>query len=338
MKLTVAKKTILFILATTWLATLVYPAVIIKIGSIAPARSPWDKSLKELDREWQRITKGAVKLKIYPGGIAGNEGDMLRKIRVGTLGGGIFSNRGLTKIYQDIYVLNIPFLITSEAELDYIFKKMSATFEKGIEAKGFQMIIWSMAGWIHFFTKHPVVYPDDLKRHKISFATGEPDLEQAWKKMGFRIIPNDLADMMMALQSGMVDSFYLSPLIAGSGQYFPFAPNMCDLKVAPLLGGMVISQKVWQRIPDEYKEEMITRARVMADNLLEETNALEQETIATMKEHGLVVNHSPADALKKWKETADRGINVLVDKMFSRSMYDLMLKHLNDFKKQIEDK
>ncbi len=50
----------------------VLPALTIKIGSIAPDRSPWDKSLEELSREWEKITDGLVKLKIYPGGITGS--------------------------------------------------------------------------------------------------------------------------------------------------------------------------------------------------------------------------------------------------------------------------
>ena len=41
-------------------------AVVIKIASIAPSRSPWDKVLELVARDWERISKGAVQVRIYP--------------------------------------------------------------------------------------------------------------------------------------------------------------------------------------------------------------------------------------------------------------------------------
>ena len=75
-----------------FLLNMVYPLTI-KVGSIAPARSPWDKALRELGREWKKISNGSIRLKIYPGGIAGSEKAMIRKMKIGTLGGAVFTNR-----------------------------------------------------------------------------------------------------------------------------------------------------------------------------------------------------------------------------------------------------
>jgi len=305
----------------------------IKIGSIAPKRSPWDDALRILNVKWQEITHGEVELKIYPGSIAGNEADTLRKMRIGILGGGVFTNRGLTKIYSDIYVLNIPFLITSNQELDYVLEKMKPVFEKGIEQKGFKLIIWSIAGWVHVFSKKEVLYPEDLKKHKLSFTTGEPELEQAWKRSGYHIVPNDLKDLMMALQSGMVDSFYLTPLVAASGQYFPLAPNMCSLKIAPVVGGIVVTQKIWDKVPDQYKKDMLQAAQEICENLNNDRTNLEEEAVRTMKEHGLKINEVPDDALVQWKNTAEEGMEVLVDNVFTNKIYNELNQLLSEYHK-----
>lgn len=310
----------------------------IKIGSIAPKRSPWDDALRILNQKWQEITHGEVELQIYPGGIAGNEADTLRKMRMGILGGGVFTNRGLTKIYSDIYVLNIPFLISSHQELDYVLKKMKPAFEKEIEKNGFKIIIWSTVGWVHIFSKNRVLYPEDLKKHKLSFTTGEPELEQAWKRSGYHIVPNDLKDLMMGLQSGMVDSFYLTPLMAASGQYFPLAPNMCSLKIAPVVGGIVLTQKVWDRVPDKYKEEMLKATQDISEQLSTDRTKLEEEAIETMKENGLIINEVPQESLIHWEKTAEKGIAVLVDNVFSNEIYNEVKQHLNDYHKLNEKK
>lgn len=309
-------------------------ALTIKIGTIAPLRSPWVKELKKLGVEWAKITKGKVKIKLYPGGIAGGEDDMVRKIRMDILGGAIFTNIGINNIYPDSNVLNIPFLFNSEKELDYILDKMKATFEEEIEKKGFKVIAYTKAGWIYFFTKNPVEYPEDLKKHKLSFSTGARTWEEAWKKSGYHVVPGELKDMMMSLQSGMVNAFYLHPLIAASGQYFPLAPNMLALKIAPLVGGVVVSKRIWKRVPDQYKEEMLAVVHSMIDRLYQETIELEKEAIQEMKKHKLKIHPLPPGALEKWRAVSDKGLDVLLGRAFSKKVYDAVIQHLNDFRKQ----
>ena len=58
----IAKNIILLLIIALVLALPAY-SLTIKIGSIAPARSPWDKALRELGREWTKITEGKIKIK-----------------------------------------------------------------------------------------------------------------------------------------------------------------------------------------------------------------------------------------------------------------------------------
>ena len=322
------------LIAILFLTSLVLPAQVIKIGSVAPDRSPWDDALKEIAREWESISQGQVKLKIYPGGIAGSEDDMIRKMRVGTLGGAVLTNIGLTKIDPDAFVLSTPFMFHSEKEMEYVMERLNPIFEKQIMVKGFKVIIWTMSGWVNFFSKHPVLYPQDLKKQKLSFMTSEPELEQAWKKSGYYIVPTELRDLMMALQSGMVDAFYLPPLVAGSGQYFPFAPHMCSLKIAPLVGGMVIVDRIWEKIPENFKPLMMKAVDRVSAKLAKETTDLEAKAMESMKKNGLIIHEAPADSLAKWKEAADKGMDELVGKIFSKEIYERLQQILQEYRQK----
>ena len=321
-------------LAVLLLAALALPAQVIKIGSIAPDRSPWDDALKEIARDWERISGGQVRLKIYPGGIAGGEEDVIRKMKVGTLGGAVLTNIGLTKINPDAFVLSTPFMFRSDAEMAYVMERLNPVLEEQIRKKGFKVIIWTMTGWVNFFTKVPVFYPQDLKKQKMAFSTGEPELEQAWKKSGYLIVPTELSDLMMALQSGMVDAFYLPPLVAASGQYFGVAPHMCSLKIAPLVGGLVIADRLWERIPEDQQKQMMEAVARVSKKLAGETDRLEQKAIDTMKKNGLVIHEAPADSLARWKEAADKGMDELVGKLFSREIYDKLQALLEEYRRK----
>ena len=324
------------IFVALFVMSLVLPAQVIKIGSVAPDRSPWNDALKEIAREWETITKGQVKLKIYPGGIAGSEDDMIRKMKVGTLGGAVLTNIGLTKIDPDAFVLSTPFMFHSEGEMSYVMERLIPVFEKQIKEKGFKVIIWTMSGWVNFFSKEPVLYPQDLKKQKLSFTTGEPAMEQAWKKSGYHIVPTELKDLMMALQSGMVDAFYLPPLVAGSGQYFPLAPHMCALKIAPLVGGMVIMDRIWEKVPGNFIQPMMDAVDRVTKKLAGETDALEKKALATMKKNGLVIHEAPADSLAKWKEAAAKGMDELIGKIYSREIYEKLQAILKEYRQKNE--
>jgi TRAP-type C4-dicarboxylate transport system substrate-binding protein len=311
---------------------LIGSAQIIKIGSIAPDRSPWNDALKEIGREWEKITNGQVILKIYPGGIAGDEDDVIRKMKFGTLGGAVLTNIGITDINADAFVLNTPFLFNSEKEMSFVMGRLVPIFEKQNKEKGYQTIIWTMSGWVNFFSKNPVLYPQDLKKQKLSVSTGEPEMEQAWKKSGYHVVPTELKDLMMALQSGMVEAFYLPPLLAGAGQYFPFAPHMNSLKIAPLVGGLVIVNRIWDKIPETYKQPMMAAVQKIQAKLSGKTDALEIEALASMKKNGLIIHEAPTDSLPQWKEAANKGMDELVGKVFSKEIYEKLLQILQEYR------
>ncbi len=308
-------------------------AVVIKIGSVAPGRSPWDRALQEVARDWERISNGTVQVKIYPGGIAGNEADMIRKIRLGVLQGGVFTNMGLNRIDRSILALNIPFLFNSQEEFEAVFEKMQPEFEAKIEAQGFKVIFWTLAGWVHFFAKDPVVYPDDLRKHKLCVTAEDPELEQIWKRMGFQVVPGDEAGLMVQLQSGMVTAAYLPALIAGSGQYFAVIPHMLSLTLSPLVGGLVLSDRTWKSIPEEHRQPMLEAVLEAAQGLYAETMALEKEALETMKENGLVIHDPPPDALEKWREGAEESIDNLVGRVVPKEIFDQIVGHIEEFRK-----
>jgi TRAP-type C4-dicarboxylate transport system substrate-binding protein len=310
-------------------------AEVIKIGSIAPSRSIWDKSLNDLALEWEKITGGSVQIKIYPGGIVGGEPDMLTKMRLGALGGAVFTNMGMTDIYSDTFVLNLPFLMNSDQEFSYVFGLLRPDLEKQIEAKGFKVIFWTLIGWEYFFSKNMVLYPDDLKKEKLSYTTSGAEMGHAWKKMGFQIIPNELKDMLMALQSGMNTAFYLPPLVAASGQFFALAPHMLKLRLAPVLGSLVLTERAWNSIPEQYRGPMVKAVSRLTEGLYQQTQELDKEALKTMADNGLIVHEPPADALDKWRAVATLGMDELVGKAFSKEIYDKILALLQEFRQKL---
>lgn len=326
--LTVLYFTIILVLSAVRLQA----AIEIKIGSVAPERSPWHTALLKVARDWEAITSGQVKIRVYPGGIAGSELDMIRKVRLGVLQGAVLTNMGMMKVERSVLVLNLPFLFNSDEEFNYVFQRLKPIFEARVEENGFKVIHWTQSGWVYFFSKGPVLNPDDLKKYKISITKDDPDLEQVWKRMGYQVVPQDNKDVLIGLESGMVSAVYLPAVMAASGQYFAIASHMLAPKLSPLVGSLILSRKTWEQIPENFRPALLEAADRQARTLAGEITSLEEEAVKAMKEHGLVIN-SPSDSeMAQWRETSSRAIQSLIGRIIPADIYEKTLDFIREYR------
>ena len=309
-------------------------ALVIKVGSVAPEGSPWDKALKRIALDWQKISGGRVTMKIYSGGIAGDEPDMIRKMRINQIQAAAMTGSGLGKIDPDLLVYQLPFLTENDQELDYLFEKLRPDLERLLEAKGFTYLAYIKSGWLRFFAKKKVITPSDFQKLKFFVMEGSPDIDQAWKEMGFHIVPLPPNDAFAALQSGMVDVFTASPLTAAAMQWFALAPNMTDFYWSPLTAGLIVSNQAWQRIPADIRPKLKEATQQALHDLEAEIKAVEKQAIDVMKENGLVIHEVPPAALQQWKDLVEKGFGILIGDVISRDLYDEAKRIMSEYRQQ----
>jgi TRAP-type C4-dicarboxylate transport system substrate-binding protein len=306
---------------------------VIKLGSLAPADSPWDKALLKMALDWQTISKGRVTVKVYSGGIAGDEPDMLRKMRIGQLQAAAVSGSGLGKIHPDFLVYQLPFMARNDQELEYLFGRLRPRLEKLAEEKGFTFLAFNRSGWLHFFAKTKVLVPADMEKLKFFVMEGSPEVDQAWKEMGFHIVPLPANDAFAGLQSGMVEVFTASPLSAAALQWFALAPNMSDFNWSPFTGGLVISSAAWKRIPAELRPELARAAEAALDGLSSEVEKVEAQAMQIMKKNGLVVHKITPEQMKQWESLVERALKILLDNPISSDIYREARGYLEEYRK-----
>jgi TRAP-type C4-dicarboxylate transport system substrate-binding protein len=293
-------------------------ATVMKVGCIAPLGSPWDVALKRISAEWSSISGGNVVLKIYSGGTAGDEPDMIRKVRIGQIDGMGVSGVGLILIDPTIMSFHIPLLVRTDAEFDYIFSAMEPTFEANLKKEGYTVLFWTKVGWLHFFSKKPVVTPHDLKKCKLFVWGASIDEERIWKENGFNPIMMPATEMMTGLQSGMIDAFTTSPLVAASFQWFGLAPNMCEMKWTPFIAAFVVANKKWQSIPGDLATQLRASAKKIGTAMQSEIAATETKAISIMQQNGLKSNAVSPAVIEQWATIVDQGFLP----KFSRKSYD----------------
>ena len=312
--------TIFAALAALLFAVSPAPAQTIKLGTLAPEGSPWYNIIRDMTEDWKSTSGGKVQFRIYPGGIAGDEPDIVRKIRVGQLHAAALSSVGLAEIAPDFQALMMPMMFASDEELDYVRNRLESKLEKLLEDKGFKVLNWGDAGWVRFFAQRPVVRPEDLKPLRLFVWGGDATYIEAWKDAGFHPVPLAATEIHTGLQSGLINAFATTPLAALSFQWFGLAMNLTDMKWAPLFGATVISTKKWQEIPDHLKPALLQSARETGTRLRQEVRRLERQAIEVMTKHGLVVHLVPPDTVAQWERTARTAYPRLVGKVVPAEM------------------
>jgi TRAP-type C4-dicarboxylate transport system substrate-binding protein len=133
--------------------------------------------------------------------VAGDDPDMVRKMRIGQLHAAVLSGTGLYDIAPETQALMMPMMFASYEEFDYVMTGIGPKLEAILESKGFKVLNWGDAGWVHFFTQRPVVRPDDLRALRLFAWTGYTAYVEAWKDAGYQPVPLASTEIHTGLQS-----------------------------------------------------------------------------------------------------------------------------------------
>jgi len=312
----------LFVIAAPVFAQRAQRTITIKMASPVPENTPWGGFFNQLAADWKRITNGEVEMIVYHNGVAGSEKEVVRNLRVNQIQAAVLSTYGLYEITPEIMTLSCPFLIRDDEELDLVLAGLKGELEQKINSKGYFTMAWARVGWVKFFSKQPIFVPADLKRQKLGTLSDQSEMNEIFRTMGFQMVPVARNDILIALNSNMVDAVFQSPVAVGSTQVFGLAKNMASINIAPFIGSVVFNQRAWRAIPDKYKPQLIEAVRKYESQLDKSIRDLEDDMIKIMGDYGLTVNRLTPQQEQLWYDEIGKSMPTLIDSMFDRNTYN----------------
>jgi TRAP-type C4-dicarboxylate transport system substrate-binding protein len=307
--------------------------VLVKMATLVPDGSSWHLILKETADKWKTLSGGRVTVRLFAGGVAGDDPDVGRKIRLGTLQAGVLTSVGVAEIDDSVYALGVPLMYESYEEVYDVLEKMRPTLEARLEAKGFVVLNWADGGWVHFFTQQPVAIPDDLKKLKLFSWAGDAAAVDIWKSAGFNPVPLPATEIATALQTGLVTALPSPPQVAVISQYYNSAKNMTDLRWQLLLGATVITKASWEKIPAEIRPALLEASRVDGARLQAEVRKSGDRDVEAMKKRGLNVVPVDAKARALWLQTAESLYPRIRGKIVPAEAFDMALRFRDEYRK-----
>jgi len=307
----------------------------VKLATLVPEGSVWDKALRDMGAEWTSSTQGRVTLRVYPGGVAGDEPDVVRKMRIGQIQAAAITTAGLASIDPSFNVFNVPMFFGSYPELFATLDKLEPILRQRLEAKGFMLLSWGHGGWVYFFTKAPIETVEGLRHTKMFTWAGNDQMVNVWKSKGFNPVPLAATDIMTGLQTGMIDSYPTTPLLGLTLQWYRQTPNMVGMGMAPLVGGLVMSKAAWMKIPESDRAKVLSACDHMEKRLEVEVPRQDTTAVSEMKKRGLTVNPVSAAEAVVFRSVAEEFATAMAGVRIPQDVLTLARKERDAYRKTV---
>ena len=268
---------------------------VLKFATLAPAGSAWMQLLEAWAEEVREKSAGRLVFKIYPGGVQGDEPDVLKKIRFGQLQGGAFTGYGVGHIYSPARALELPFLFNGIDEIDYVRSRFMPAIEQGYRDNGYELLGWMEVGLIYFFSREPIYSIEDLKKRRIWQWTGDPMGQAFFDASGIAPVPLSIIDVYTSLSTGLIDTVYCPPLGAIALQWFTKTRYVTNVPMANGIGSLVVSSRFFQSLPQDLQKLLKSTGQITGEKLIEVTRRDNKESLEILKSKGLEFILNPED-------------------------------------------
>lgn len=297
----------------------------IRFATIAPKGSKAERILRAWDMSVKEKTGGRVKFRFYPGGVAGDERDVLRKMKVSQLDATTLTSVGLGQIVRSASVLQVPGLFKNYKALAAVRTAMDAEWRKSFDDAGYQLLGWFDIGFGRIFSNQPIEKPSDLKKARPWVWRDDPVFPELMKIVGANGVPLALPEVFPALQTKMVDTVITSPTAALGLQWFNNVKYMSKQADLALVGATLITNQLFKSIPPDAQQVLIETGKQAHQKALETIAAQEAADYNTLKSRGLKeVDQAPHAA--EWNKAYAELRTKLSGKLFSKELLARVMK------------
>jgi TRAP-type C4-dicarboxylate transport system substrate-binding protein len=306
---------------------------LIKLGTLAPEGSSWMKTFNAINTEVMKKTGNTVRFRFYPGGILGDEMDMLRKLKIGQIQGVALTSAGLSALFKEMDILQVPFLFQTYEEVDGVLKKMDSFFRKGLDDNGYVLLGWSEAGFVYLMSTVPVAGLADLKKAKVWIWEDSPMSKAIFHEAGVKAIPLTVPDVLVGLQTGLVDVVYAPPTAAISLQWFTKVKYFTDVPLIYLAAGVVVKKDIFNQIPQTSQNVILESFQQQLDQLKIITRNENRDAVKVMVKNGVKIVTSSKDQIDEYKRLSDKAMGHVSGQTFTKKVFEDVTSLLESYRR-----
>jgi TRAP-type C4-dicarboxylate transport system substrate-binding protein len=294
---------------------------VLRMATTAPDGTVWGRELRAFTQEVENLTHGEVKVKMYFGGIAGDEIGTVDRMRRGQLDAVASGGMLCQQLSPSFRIMRLRGLYDSHDEAQWVLQHLKPIFDEEFKQRGYEHIGSSMLGVDVFFLRNRITSFQELKRQRLwRWNLDEVGIPND-RAIGMQVVPLPVEDAGRAYDDGQIDGFSSVPAAAVGFQWFSRAKYLVDLRIGYLWACMLIASRTFDRLPMEHRQALHAAAAKLAvriDDVSRQQDALLLSSL--FQKEGLNVI-TVTDAMRAdFRADARRAIEQLTDKLVPKAL------------------
>lgn len=220
----------------------------LRMAAITPDGTSWARELIAFSREVESVTQRQVQFKWYFGGIAGDEIQVMDRIRRGQLDG-TSGSLMCSQLAPSLKVTRLIGMFRNRGEFHFVVERLRPRIHLEMQKAGFADLGVANLGHVLVFSQTPIRSMAELRAARI----WSWNLDEVWNKLapalGLRSVMLPVTDAERALVDKRVDAVYAFPQAALAFQWSAHTRYFTELELGALPACIVISLKAMDALP-----------------------------------------------------------------------------------------
>jgi TRAP-type transport system periplasmic protein len=294
----------------------------IRVATLVPRDSDLARSFLKLDKALRAASNNAWGIRLYPGGVAGDEPDVLRKMRIGQMDASIVTTTGLSHIVKEIAVLDTPGVIHNYREFDAVTRAMQNEWAQNFDKAGWKLVGWSETGQYRWFSRGPIERPGDLKERRPWLWPASFILKELYHVIGCNGIPLGVPEVFGALQTNMIDTVISTPAALVALQWHAKLNHVTKATFGVLINGFVMSGDKWKSLPPDVGQKLVAEATKLIESERAETRAADDRAYELLLKRGYTADSWAKDGYTQYLEVEKQVRDRLVNRLYPAGLLD----------------
>ncbi len=254
----------------------------IRAGNIVTTEGALHLGMVEMDKELDRLSGGAIRLKIYPNAQLGGLTELIESVQSGNLDMAVAASAFIANFAPDLTVFDLPFLLENYEQVD---KLLDGDIGVGLLNKLSDSNIKGL-GWFEVGFRSLAVAPrriekvSDVKGLRLRTMSNKMH-QELFRALGCDPVPMDWGDAFTALQQGAIDGCENAISVMYDNKTYEVCKNGAVTNHVYTPAGLIMSMSRWNSFSPE-EQAMIAKAAAVASKFAREENR-RQEDVAIEK-------------------------------------------------------
>lgn len=293
---------------------------ILKVALIVPRTPELAREEKKYNKRLGELTDGKLQVRVYWGGTAGGETDVVRKMRAGQIDAAPLGLDVLSQFVRECLVLQTPGLFRNYKQVDAVRAELTPQFDEEAYRNGFKVTVWGDVGRLRLFSKKKIERVSDFKKIRPWLYPESTMLKEFYSQIGATGVPLDIAEVYGGMQTGMIDTFWGTAALSAALQWHTTASYISKQGLGFINGAIVIRRPAWDAMPEAGKKGIMEIIEERSQESQLEIREMDDKIYGRLLKRGYTALE-PVDA-GEWWEAGRRLRRKLVGRIYTQQLVD----------------